>query len=192
MDAFVQLFGGIPLSTVITFIVAVVFFGALTVKVYKFITSTHDEFQSKEKAFAVLKKDMEEIKEKQIVTKEEWTELKEEQKNLKKMLEEVLETQKTILNRQEKFETEEKSRNLNKLRDNLLQSYRYYANEIKNPMQAWTEMEQEAFMKLFRDYEDLGGDGFMHSTVEPAMSELEVIRMSDQEGVTELMKSRKG
>lgn len=192
MDAFLKLFGAIPLSTVVTFIVAIVFFGALASKVYQFITSTHDEIQSKEKALEGLKTDMEEIKEKQIVTKEEWQELKAEQKSLKTMIKEVLDSQKIILNRQQEFEEESRVQNLNKLRDNLLQSYRYYSSEVKNPLQAWTEMEQDAFMKLFNDYEKLGGDGYMHSTVEPAMAELEVISMSDQDGVTGLMKSRKG
>lgn len=35
-------------------------------------------------------------------------------------------------------------------------------------------MEAEAFWELFRDYEDLGGDGYMHTEVQPAMERLVV------------------
>jgi hypothetical protein len=38
-------------------------------------------------------------------------------------------------------------------------------------------MESDAFWELFRDYEDLGGDGHMHSKVEPDMRGLTVIEM---------------
>lgn len=33
-------------------------------------------------------------------------------------------------------------------------------------------MEAEAFWGLFRDYEEAGGNGYMHSVVQPAMTEL--------------------
>lgn len=192
MDEFLLLFGGIPLSTVITFIVAVVFFGALTVKVYKFITSTHDEIQSKEKSFSGLKKDMEELKEKQVVTKEEWEELKKEQDHLKTMLEEVLETQKKIIAKQDSFEEETRSHSLNKLRDRLLQSYRYYTDQKKNPLGSWSEMEKEAFYSLLEDYYKLGGNSFVKEVVAPAMAGLNIIAMSDAEEISKLMTSRKG
>ena len=56
-----------------------------------------------------------------------------------------------------------------------MSSYQYYTASKKRPLRAWSEMEKEAFDKLFYDYEELGGDGFMHSTVEPAMACLEVV-----------------
>ena len=36
-------------------------------------------------------------------------------------------------------------------------------------------MESEAFWELFRDYEDVNGDGHMHTVVQPAMNLLKVI-----------------
>ena len=72
---------------------------------------------------------------------------------------------------QEKQERRER----NKLRDKLLQSYRYYTDKEKNPSQTWTRMESEAFWELFRDYEDAGGDGYIHSVVQPAMNLLTII-----------------
>ncbi|MBR6649030.1 MAG: hypothetical protein IKL29_06610 [Bacteroidaceae bacterium] len=68
-----------------------------------------------------------------------------------------------------------KRRERNKLRDRLLQNYRYYTNKQENPSQSWTRMESEAFWELFRDYEDAGGDGFMHTEVQPAMERLTII-----------------
>ena len=58
--------------------------------------------------------------------------------------------------------------------------------------ETWSEMEKEAFDKLFHDYEELGGDGFMHSTVEPAMEALEVVLMTDTARLAEVMKQRLG
>ena len=51
-------------------------------------------------------------------------------------------------------------------------------------------MEKDAYDKLFQDYENLGGDGYMHSAVAPEMNALEVVDMSDAENITKLMKSR--
>ena len=59
-----------------------------------------------------------------------------------------------------------------------------------NPMQAWTEMERDAFFDLIRDYESLNGDGHIHSVVIPEMNLLKVIYMVDKEAIGELFHSR--
>ena len=66
-------------------------------------------------------------------------------------------------------------RDRNKLQDRLLQSYRYYTDKEQNPSQSWTDMEAQAFWALFKDYEDAGGDGYMHTVVQPAMQMLKII-----------------
>ena len=38
----------------------------------------------------------------------------------------------------------------------------------------------------------MGGDGLLHTEVEPAMAKLDVISLEDIEGITALMASRKG
>ena len=58
-------------------------------------------------------------------------------------------------------------------------------------MKAWSEMEADAFWKIFKDYEDLEGDGYVHSEVQPTMNDLEKIPMHETEKITELMKSRR-
>lgn len=93
--------------------------------------------------------------------------------------------------RLEKMEKEGQQRELNKIRDRILQSYRYYTSAEKNPMKSWSAMEADAFWRIFGDYEDLGGDGYVHSDVQPAMTSLAVVQMDDTEQLCELMRSRK-
>lgn len=47
---------------------------------------------------------------------------------------------------------------------------RYY-NKYKD-VGEWSKLEKDAFWDLFDDYEKRGGDGFIHSIVEPVMREL--------------------
>lgn len=79
--------------------------------------------------------------------------------------------------RLEKIELDLKKRDCNQLRNTLLQYYHHYTNIETNPSQSWSEMEHEAFMMLFHDYENCGGNGFMHTVVLPAMEKLTIIKM---------------
>ena len=38
-------------------------------------------------------------------------------------------------------------------------------------------MESEAFWELFREYEEAGGNGYMHTEVLPAMQRLNIIEV---------------
>ena len=178
MEYFLQLFGAIPLSTVIVFIAAVAFLVGLNIKVYKFIVTNHDKLQEKDETLKKIIDCLEEVKQ--------------EQKELKEAVNKLRGAQQEIAEKQDAFEEQHRNHSLNKLRDRLLGSYRYYTDPKKNPLQAWSEMEKEAFDKLFYDYEELGGDGFMHSTVEPAMAALEVVLMTDTARLAEVMKQRLG
>lgn len=66
---------------------------------------------------------------------------------------------------------------INELRDRLLQSYRYYTSPKTNPSFSWNEMEAEAFWAMFEDYEKRGGNGYMHTDVEPAMRRLTITNL---------------
>lgn len=99
----------------------------------------------------------------------------------------VLENQKVLNTRLDRLEKREK----NAIRAKLLDEYRLFTDETKNPMLAWSEMEHHAFFELVRDYEELQGNDYVHSTVIPAMNELAVISMSDKVGLAKLMASRK-
>lgn len=98
----------------------------------------------------------------------------------------VLENQKILNRRLDRLEKREK----NALRAKILDEYRLFTDDHKNPMQAWSEMEHHAFFELVRDYEDLGGNDFVHSVVLPAVNELNVITMADKVTLAELMRSR--
>ena len=74
-----------------------------------------------------------------------------------------------------KSEEDSKIRTRNRLEDKLLEHYRHYTNPKTNISLSWTKMESDAFWRLFKDYENAGGDGYMHSTVRPAMMNLTVI-----------------
>lgn len=99
----------------------------------------------------------------------------------------VLENQ-TILNeRLDRLEKREK----NALRQKILQEHRIFTDETMNPMKAWTEMEHHSFFELVKDYEELGGNDYVHSEVLPAVNKLRVIPMSDRNTLYELMSGRK-
>ena len=52
-------------------------------------------------------------------------------------------------------------------------------------------MESDAFWEMFGDYEELGGDGYMHTVVEPTMRQLIIVDMTDTAEISHLMSSRK-
>lgn len=81
-------------------------------------------------------------------------------------------------------------REKNALRAKILDEYRFYTDERKNPLKAWSEMEHHSFFKLVEDYESLGGNDYVHKTIVPAMNELDVISMSDSDKLKELYQSR--
>lgn len=89
------------------------------------------------------------------------------------------------------MEENSQRRERNKLRDRLLQNYRYYTSKEHNPHQEWTRMESETFWECFADYENMNGNGYMHSVVQPEMNLLGIIEMDDASGIAELMHSRK-
>ena len=98
----------------------------------------------------------------------------------------VKENQDILNTRLDRLEKREK----NALRAKILDEYRLFTDESKNPMRAWSEMEHHAFFELVKDYEDLGGNDFVHSVVLPAMNTLEVVLMSNKLRLAELMSSR--
>ena len=99
----------------------------------------------------------------------------------------VINSQDILNERLDRLEKREK----NAIRAKLLDEYRLFTDESKNPMLAWSEMEHHAFFELVKDYEDLKGNDYVHSTVIPAMNELIVVQMSDKQTLLKLMNSRK-
>ena len=96
---------------------------------------------------------------------------------INKSIENIIQRLDNIATEQKDAREKSKQQELNKLRDRLLQGWRYYTSD-KNPHKgAWTRMEAESYWALFGDYEDLGGDGYMHTVVQPEMNKLDVTDM---------------
>ena len=98
----------------------------------------------------------------------------------------VNENQRILNERLDRLEDRER----NALRAKILDMHRMFTSKKMNPMQAWTEMERDAFNDLIADYESLNGNGHVHTVVIPEMNKLRVILMSDVKALAELFHSR--
>lgn len=94
----------------------------------------------------------------------------------------VAENQRILNARLDKLEKREK----NAIREKLLNEYRLMTSDKLNPSKCWSEMEHHAFFELVSDYEDLGGNDYVHSIVIPEVNELMVIPMTDTEALKKM------
>ena len=174
-QAFLDMFGGITVLDVAVFIASIVFLILIYKKVKTYLLDKHDAEKLRnsqlQEALTSVRK-YPEYRQQSIKIQEllegEIQELRGEVKGLREMQEETTK-------RFDKIEEDTKRRERNKIRDTLLQNYRYYTNQETNPTHSWTKMEADAFWALFKEYEDNGGDGYMHSDVQPAMEKLTII-----------------
>lgn len=182
LDQFLEIFGNITVSHVVVFIFALLFCWKAYSQFVKFLEN--------KKELAIQKYECEKEKDKQLKTALEEVakypqyreqsrriqeEFRKEIDGLKQAQTVLADTQQEIYDSLKDMQKKQDRRERNKLRDKLLQSYRYYTDINRNPSQSWTEMESEAFWELFRDYEDAGGDGFIHTVVQPAMNLLKIV-----------------
>lgn len=98
----------------------------------------------------------------------------------------VNENQRILNDRLDRLENRER----NDLRAKILDMHRLFTSKKRNPLQAWSEMERDAFNDLISDYEELNGNGHVHTVVIPDMAMLRVIPMNDLESLAELFHSR--
>lgn len=181
-EQFLELFGNVTISTLAVAGLALFF----CYKGYKQFV----KFLENKKKLAIKKYEDEKEKDEQLKTAlaevAKYPEYREQsrriQQEFRKEIDGLKEAQGTLSNTQEEIrqtlvnmkETMDK-RERNKIRDRLLQMYRYYISEKTNPSHSWTRMEAEAFWELFGDYEEAGGDGYMHEEVQPEMNKLDII-----------------
>ena len=134
---------------------------------------------------------IETLKQQQMNQKTEQEELKKVDQNIlalcSEIREDILQNRAEVLDKLNHLERREK----NSIRAKILMEYRLYTDNIKNPLQAWSEMEHHSFFKLVEDYESLGGNDYVHSTILPAMNELDVVPMDNLKRLKELYDSRK-
>lgn len=184
MNEFIEIFGDMKVAAVVMIIAAIVFLW----KIYKVVEK---HFRKKYDAEAERAAQMNDILE-QVKKYPEWRRQSiEYQKKYAEEIQKLQEIQTEIIGELRENEEKRKKVKRSELRDRLLHSFRYYTSPDKNPMHAWSEMEADAFWEIFKDYEIVDGDGHMHSTVQPAMRLLDVVKMEDAEKIAELMKSRR-
>lgn len=184
MKQIIEVFGNITVGTIILYASAISAIIAALIKAYKVIVEKHDYLQNLLKTFEKLQKEVEEMK---AIQAELTDNISKIMRHLEKIESDLTRYSKDLDAYQEEFAKVE----LNKLRDRLIQSYRYYSSEEKNPMGAWTEIERDAFYGMLHDYYGLKGNGHVKTVVEPSVSSLTVIPISDQKRVSELMQSRR-
>ena len=156
-EEFKALFGGITLWQVVEFGLAVGFALALYRKVKTYILERHDAEQERDEKLATALDSISKYPEYRAQSLKIQDELRGE-------IAELRSTQQQTAQRLQTMDEEQKALKRNELRDRLLEAHRYYTGKG-----TWNAMEATVFWELFHDYEKLGGDGFVHGTIEPAM-----------------------
>lgn len=168
MNEFIEVFGGLTVANLVKIVLIAVFLRFVYIKVKQY-------FENKIET----EKEKDEKLEKCLNAISKYPEYREQsigmQKILQSQIDELREIQGEVVAGLKDLRATMEKRERNKLRSKLLQYYRTYANPEKNPSQTWTIMESDAFWELFKDYEELNGDGYMHSEVQPAMNKLNII-----------------
>lgn len=193
LDEFLKLFGDITVSEIVTAIFAIVFMFFIYKQVKKYfdekIKTQNEKAQIEKKRDADIQEALTAVRKypeyrkqsikMQELLESEIQETRQQSIKIQSLLEEEIQELRLMIQEDKKriarVEEQEKERECNKLRDILLQNYRYHTNKERNPNQTWTQMEAEAFWAIFKDYEALGGNGYMHTHVQPAMERLIVI-----------------
>lgn len=170
LDEFLSVFGDFTVSQITAFILACIFLYSIYNVVKKYFISKHEAQQQKD----------EELKE-ALEAARKYPEYRKQSIKIQEALETKIQELREMLQsdheRLVKVEEQERHRERNRIKDMLLQNYRYYTNMETNPSQSWSRMEAEAFWDLFKDYEDLGGNGYMHTEVQPDMERLTIVEV---------------
>ncbi len=175
IEEFKNFFGGITILNVLEFGLAVAFLAFLYKKAKKYLIERHEAQVEKDQG---LKKALEEVA--------KYPDYRKQSINVQNQLEsEIGELRATIeanTQKLQQMENDQNRRERNKLRERLIQSYRFYTDLRRNPAQTWNRMEAEAFWETFGDYESLGGNGYVHTVVQPAMNLLQVVEVGELSG----------
>lgn len=187
LDEFVKIFGNVTVLNVIEIILAGIFLFILYKKVKKYLIDRYEENKVRDEqlqnALAAIEK-YPTYREQSLSIQRQLNNdiqaLKDSLEELKEKQEELKTSQQELQEHQLQMEELANKRERNKTRDRLLEIYRYYTSDKYNPKKEWSKMEAEAFWELFGDYEEAGGDGYMHSEVQPAMNLLTVIDLKQK------------
>lgn len=172
-DEFKEVFGSITVLSVVELLLAVLFCYLIYRKLSKYLIGRYEAGKKKDEQLKTA-----------LDTVSKYPEYRAQslrvQKELQTEIDALRSAQSEQIERLKKMEDDTTRRERNRLRDRLLQSYRYYTDPACNPAGAWNSMEAEAFWEMFSDYEDVGGDGYIHSVVQPAMNLLKIVDIGEQ------------
>lgn len=172
LEEFKELFGGITVLNVIEFLLALAFIAWLYRKAKKYFIERYEAAREKDKQLQTA-----------LDAVSKYPEYRAQsiriQKELEQKIGELKRSQDENTDRLKAMEEIQRRQKRNELRDRLLQSYRYYTDKKRNPKQVWNRMEAEAFWELFGDYEATGGNGYIHTVVQPEMNLLKIVEMDE-------------
>lgn len=177
IDEFTKIFGNITVLNVIEIALAAAFIVWIYKKLKAHFTMLHENETKR------INEDKERDKKINTLLEEvgKYPQYRQQSINIQNKLENEMaalrNTITTTTNKLAQMEEDTKRRERNKARDRLIQNYRYYTSLENNPSQSWTEMESEAFWECFEDYEKDGGNGYLHTVVQPEMRKLKVIKL---------------
>ncbi len=174
-QAFLDAFGDITVLDVAIFVAAVVFLIMIYRKVKEYLLKKHDAEKLRDEQLQEALTSVRKYPEYRQQSLKIQQLLEGEIQELRNEVKELSGLQKETSKRFDKIEEDTQRRERNKIRDRLLQNYRYYTNPESNPSHSWSRMEADAFWDLFKEYEDNGGEGYMHTEVQPAMNKLTII-----------------
>lgn len=177
LDQFLAVFGDVTLGEIVKYALAIFFLYAILKEIKKWNDTKIEEHQKQAEEEKKQKEKLESayaITQKYPIYHQESIDIRD---GLKKEIQEIRDYCSTLMKRFEEIEEQNKKRECSKLRDMLLQNYRYYTSDTQNPSKSWTRMESEAFWELFREYEEAGGNGYMHTVVQPEMERLEIVEV---------------
>lgn len=182
LEQFLSIFGNITVSKIVGLCLACIFAFGIYKQVKKFfdgrkelLIQKYEAETKKNEELAFVLAEVKKYPEYREQSRQIQKSFQEQIDLLKESQTEMKEIQQSIKDGLNELKEELKERDKNKLQDRLLQSYFYYTDIEKNPAQTIDSMASFAFWKLFEDYENLGGDGFMHEKVLPAMKKLKVV-----------------
>ena len=181
MDELVEIVGNVPVNGItIGLIISAIVASIFLYRTYnKFKNMIIENYKSSAERDKKINDTFEEVKQ-----------YKESQAQLTESIEKLHQSQEAMSRKLDELDNRTINYELSDTRDKLMQSYRYYTSPKHNPQMAWTELEYQAFFEMMRTYENSGGDGHMHTVVQPAMENLRVIPMSQTDDIAELMHTR--
>lgn len=182
LDGFLSTFGDITLTQIVGLVLASVSCWRIYLQIKKFfdnkkdlLIKKHEAEEEKDKQLKMVLEEVNKYPKYREQSRKIQQDFQHQIDNLNGSQEKLAKAQTEIRDSLKDLKEAIDKRERNKLQDRLLQSYRYYTDPVKNPNQTISSMESQAFWALFSDYEDVGGDGYMHTVVMPAMKMLKVV-----------------